>query len=119
ERGSAIVEQRIAVAKQEGIGIIAAAGNSAGPVQFPACSPHVVAVGAIGEVGNVPDDSPQAAQAAATGQTNGPFVPPFSCRGPELDVCAPGLAVLACRSPDGYAACDRTSPAPPHVAALC
>jgi len=47
ERGSAIVEQRVAAAKQHGVGIIAAAGNSAGAVLFPACSPHVLAVGAI------------------------------------------------------------------------
>jgi hypothetical protein len=118
ERGSAIVEQRVAVAKQQGIGIIAAAGNTAGPVQFPACSPHVAAVGAIGEVGRFPHDSPQALQASAAAATSGPFVPPFSCRGPELDLCAPGLAVIACQTRDGYAACDGTSLATAHVAAL-
>jgi subtilisin len=118
DRGSAIVEQRIAVAKQQGIGIIAAAGNTAGPVQFPACSPHVAAVGAIGEAGSFPEDSPQATQAAAVAAASGPFVPPFSCRGPELDLCAPGVAVIACQSPDGYAACDGTSLAAAHVAAL-
>src|SRR5207248_10948375 len=46
------------------------------------------------------------------------FVPPFSCRGPELDLCAPGVAVIACQSPDGYAICDGTSVAAAHVAAL-
>ena len=116
ERGSAIVEQRIAAAKQQGIGIIAAAGNSAGTVMFPACSPHVLAVGAIGQAGNYPEDSPQAVQAAAaTGEL---FVPQFSCRGPELDLCAPGVAVVGCQSPDGYAICDGTSLAAAHVAAL-
>ena len=118
ERGSAIVEQRIAAAKQQGVGIIAAAGNTAGPVQFPACSPHVVAVGAIGELGKFPEDSPQAALAAVAAAASRPFVPPFSCRGPELDLCAPGVAVIACQSPDGYAACDGTSLAAAHVAAL-
>jgi len=118
ERGSAIVDQRIAVAKQQGVSIIAAAGNSAGPVQFPASSPLVLAVGAIGQAESVPDDSPQAAQAIAAGVASGPFVPPFSCRGPELDLCAPGVAVVACQSPDGYAACDGTSLATAHVAAL-
>jgi subtilisin len=117
ERGSAIVEQRIAVAKQQGIGIIAAAGNSAGPVLFPACSPHVMAVGAIGQTGSYPDDSPQAVQAAAA-VADGLFVPLFSCRGPELDLCAPGVAVVACQSPDGYAICDGTSLAAAHVTAL-
>jgi subtilisin len=118
ERGSAIVDQRIAVAKQQGIGIIAAAGNTAGAVQFPACSPHVAAVGAIGEIGTFPEDSPQALQAAAAAAAYGSFVPPFSSHGPELDLCAPGLAVIACQAPDGYAACDGTSLAAAHVAAL-
>lgn len=117
ERGSVIVEQRIAAAKQLGVGIIAAAGNSAGTVMFPACSPHVLAVGAIGRAGNYPEDSPQAVQAAvaAAGEL---FVPQFSCRGPELDLCAPGVAVVACQSPDGYVICDGTSLAAAHVAAL-
>src|ERR1700704_5117969 len=119
ERGSAIVNQRIAAAKQQGVGIIAAAGNSAGTVLFPACSPHVMAVGAIGQAGSYPEDSPQAVQAAAaTAVAAGLFVPLFSCRGPELDLCAPGVAVIACQSPDGYAICDGTSLAGAHVTAL-
>jgi hypothetical protein len=118
-RGSAIVEQRIAAAKQQGVGIIAAAGNSAGAVLFPACSPHVLAVGAIGQIGSYPEDSPQAFQAAASvAVAGGLFVPPFSSRGPELDLCAPGVAVVACQSPDGYAICDGTSLAAAHVTAL-
>jgi hypothetical protein len=119
ERGSAIVEQRIAAAKQHGVGIVAAAGNSAGAVLFPACSPHVLAVGAIGQIGSYPEDSPQALQAAAAVPVaGGLFVPPFSCRGPELDLCAPGVTIVACQSPDGYAICDGTSLAAAHVTAL-
>jgi subtilisin family serine protease len=119
QRGSSIVEQRIVAAKQRGIGIIAAAGSNGGPVQFPACSPHVLAVGAIGQAGTFPEDSPHAAHAAtAAAIGSGFFVPAFSCRGPELDLCAPGVAVISCQSPDGYAAHDGTSLAAPHVAAL-
>jgi subtilisin len=119
ERGSAIVEQRIAAAKQQGVGLIAAAGNSAGPVLFPASLRHVMAVGAIGQLGSYPDDSPQAAEAAAAvTEARGLFVPPFACRGPELDVCAPAVAVIACQSPDGYAVCDGTSLATAQVTAL-
>jgi subtilisin len=118
-RGSAIVEQRIMAAKQHGIALIAAAGNTGGPVQFPACSPHVLAIGAIGQAASFPEDSPQAAQAAAAAlAAGGLFVPPFSCHGPELDLAAPGVAVVACQAPDGYAACDGTSIAAAHVAAL-
>jgi len=119
ERGSTIVEQCIAAAKQQGVGIIAAAGNAGGAVLFPACSPHVVAVGAVGQAGSFPEDSPQAFQAAAAAVVaGGLFVPPFSCRGGELDLCAPGVAIVACQSPDGYAICDGTSLAAAHVTAL-
>src|SRR6266481_3191057 len=119
ERGSAIVEQRVAAAKQHGVGIIAAAGNSAGAVLFPACSPHVLAVGAIGQIGSYPEDSPQALQAAAAVPVaGGLFVPPFSCRGPELDLSAPGVAIIACQTPDGYAICEGSSLAAAHVTAL-
>jgi subtilisin len=118
--GSAIVEQRIAAAKQRaGLAVVAAAGSGGGPVQFPACSRHVLAVGAIGGLGTFPPDSPQAAHAAtAAAASGGLFVPAFSCGGLELDLCAPGVAVVACRSPDGYAVCDGTSIATAHVAAL-
>jgi subtilisin len=119
ERGSVLVEQRISEAKQNGMSLIAAAGNSAGAVLFPACSPNVMAVGAVGQAGSFPEDSPQAAQAAAAvAVAGGFFVPPFSCRGPELDLCAPGVAVIACQPPDGFAVCDGTSLAAAHVAAL-
>jgi hypothetical protein len=55
---------------------------------------------------------------AAVAVAGGLFVPPFSCRGPELDLCAPGVAVIGCQSPDGYAICDGTSLAAAHVTAL-
>lgn len=123
-RGATIVERCIVAAKQRGMAVIAAAGSIGGPVQFPACSPHVLAVGAIGQTGTFPADSLQAvlAEAArdnwAASAGSGMFVPAFSCVGPEIDLLAPGVAVVACQSPDGYAACDGTSLAVPHVAAL-
>jgi subtilisin len=119
ERGSTIVEQRIVAAKQRGLAVIAAAGSNGGRVQFPACSPHVLAVGAVGQIGTFPEESPEAAYAAsATALGGGLFVPAFSCAGPELDLCAPGVAVVSCGSPDGYAIGDGASLAVPHVAAL-
>jgi subtilisin len=123
-RGSTIVEQRVAAAKQLGTATIAAAGSTGGPVQFPACSPHVLAVGAIGHAGTFPENSLEAALAEAGNDWSimsagsGLFVPAFSCTGPEIDLCGPGVAVISCQSPDGHAACDGTSLAAPHVAAL-
>jgi subtilisin len=123
-RGSTIVEHRIATAKQRGIAVIAASGSTGGPVQYPACSPLVLGVGAVGLAGTFPEDSLDAvlAEAAREGgamaSSGGLFVPAFSCAGPEVDLCAPGVAVLSCQAPDNYAVCDGTSLAAPHVAAL-
>ena len=44
-------------AKEMGIACIVAAGNSGGPEQFPASTPHVLAVSAVGKWGEFPDDS--------------------------------------------------------------
>jgi subtilisin family serine protease len=120
-RGSAIVEQRIVAAKRRGIAVIAAAGSSGESVLFPACSRHVLAVAAVGQMGTFPDETPHAVRAAVRAGTAlraGLFVPNFSCRGPELDLAAPGVAVISCQSPEGYVAGDGTSLAAAHVAAL-
>jgi subtilisin family serine protease len=124
-RGSAIVEQRLALAKRRGVAAIAAAGSDGSAVQFPACSPQVMAIGALGRNGTFPDDSLESLELdqpqsdlllLAAG--SGLFVAPFSCTGPEIDLCAPGVAIISCQSPDGYAVCSGTSVAAPHVAAL-
>jgi subtilisin len=118
-RGSVIVAQRLATAKRQGIAVIAAAGSIGEAVQFPACSQHVLAVAAVGQSGAFADDSPHAAYVEHASRVRGGlFVPTFSCRGPEIDLCAPGVAVIACQSPDGYVAKDGTSLAAAHVAAL-
>jgi subtilisin family serine protease len=79
----------------------------------------VLAVGAIGQAGTFPVDSPHAACAIAASEAGGGlFVPAFSCWGPELDLCAPGVAVISCQSPEGHAATDGTSLAAAHVAAV-
>jgi subtilisin len=122
-RGSTIVEQRIVAAKRAGIAVVAAAGSNGESVLFPACSRHVLAVAAVGQAGTFPDETPHAARAAATGRAvaearAGLFVPAFSCRGQEVDLAAPGVAVMSCQSPDGYVAGDGTSLAAAHVAAL-
>jgi subtilisin len=118
QHGSMIVEQRVLAAKQRGLCVIAAAGSTGGLVQFPACSPNVLAVGAIGKPRTFPYDSPHAASAADALPAGEFIVPGFSCKGPEVDVCAPGLAVISCQSPNGYAARDGTSMAAAHVAGL-
>ena len=54
---SKIIEDRIVRAKQLGMACIIAAGNSSGPVQFPASTPHCLAVAAMGKWGEFPEDS--------------------------------------------------------------
>jgi subtilisin len=119
EQASAIVEQRIVAAKQRGAAIIAPVGNAGRRVQFPACSMHVLAVGALGRAGTFPEDSPHAAhEISADMMPDKSFVPIFSCSGPEVDLCAPAVAVISCQAPNGYVAGDGTSIAAAHVAAL-
>ena len=116
---NAILTERIAHARSLGIACIVAAGNSASPVQFPANLPTTLAVGAIGRFGEFPEDSFHSQQVLEgyTGRT-GYFPAGFSCFGPEIDVCAPGVAVLSAVPPDDFAAWDGTSMATPHVAGL-
>ncbi len=117
-RGSLILDNCIAAAKQHGVALIAAAGNSAGPVQFPASSRHVLAVGALGRTGAETGDQPVDPSMISIDDGRGLFVPSFSCKGPELDLCAPGVAVISCQAPEGYVSRDGTSLAAAHVAAL-
>lgn len=116
---SRIIEERIIRAKQMGMACIIAAGNSSGPVQFPASTPHCLAVAALGKWGEFPDDSFHSQQALDGFQSrDGYFPAKFSCFGPEIDVCAPGVAIVSSLPADGFGAWDGTSMATPHVAGL-
>jgi putative DNA primase/helicase len=70
------------LAFSRGVLLVAAAGNSGGPVEHPARYRSVIAVSAI-------DAANQLA--------------PFSCRGPEVELCAPGVDVLSTVPGGGYA----------------
>jgi subtilisin family serine protease len=75
--------------------VIAIAGNAGGAVQFPAAYPKAVAVGATGRAKTVA---------------------PFSGRGLELDLVAPGIAVRTTAVGGGYLDASGTSVAAPYVA---
>jgi len=116
---SQIVEERLIKAKQMGIACVVAAGNSGGAVQFPASTPHVLAVSAIGKWGEFPPASFHATQAIEGFESaDGYFPAKFSCFGPEVDVCAPGVAIISSLPADGFAAWDGTSMAAPHVTGM-
>ena len=116
---SQIVEDRLIKAKQMGTACIVAAGNSGGQVQFPASTPHVLAVSAIGKWGEFPPASFHATQAIEGFESaDGYFPAKFSCFGPEVDVCAPGVAIISSLPADGFGAWDGTSMAAPHVTGM-
>jgi subtilisin family serine protease len=114
---SEVLEQEILRAKRLGVACIAAAGNTRGPVQYPASSPNVLAVAAIGRVGEFPSDSYHA-QTVGLMDGTGFFSPKFTCYGPEVSVCAPGVAILSSVPPNNYAVWDGTSMAASHITGL-
>jgi subtilisin len=118
---SELLEDKIQEAKESGVACVAAAGNSAGPVQYPAAFEDVLAVAAIGRIDppSSPEDSYHRLQLGPLASLDGRYcVARFSCFGREVDVCAPGVAVLSAVTSGGYAAWDGTSMACPHVAGL-
>ncbi|OEU66497.1 MAG: hypothetical protein BA863_06120 [Desulfovibrio sp. S3730MH75] len=119
KNGSELVRQRIQACRENGLLPVAAAGNSGGDVLFPAAFSEVLAVAAIGRFGTFPDDSSHYKHIGENPVQSGKyFSPQFTCRGPEIDVCAPGVAITSCVPGAGYAAWDGTSMACPHVAGL-
>lgn len=115
---SPALEQQILRAKRNGVACIVAAGNSGGPVQYPAASPNVLAVAAIGKIDEFPRDSYHAETINPDVDAQGYFTAKFSCFGPEIDVCAPGVAIVSSVPPNNFAAWDGTSMAAPHVTGL-
>lgn len=115
------VKQKILEAKRRGVACIVAAGNTSGPVQFPASiEQDVLTVSAIGRQGEFPSDSYHSVQAWREGKVTqeGYFAATFSCFGKEIDVCGPGVAIVSTVPPDSYAAWDGTSMATPHITGL-
>lgn len=115
---SAVLESALQQACLRGLTCIAAAGNDATRVAYPAAFASVIAVAAIGRFGSFPPDSAHALRVGRATDVRGElFAAGFSNWGPEIAVCAPGVAVLS-TVPTGYAVWDGTSMACPMVAAL-
>lgn len=115
---SEALEQQIQRARRFGVACIAAAGNSGDAVQYPASSPHVLAVAAIGNANEFPPDSYHSETMNGDVDGDGFFTTKFSCYGPRVDVCAPGVAIVSSVPPNNFAAWDGTSTAASHVTGL-
>lgn len=115
---SEALEQQILRAKRAGVACIVAAGNSGGPVQYPASSPNVLAVSAVGKLGEFPPDSYHTQTLGGQVDANGFFSAKFTCSGPEVAVCAPGVAITSSVPANNFAVWDGTSMATPHVTGL-
>jgi len=115
---AALLEPFFIKAREMGIACIVPAGNTATPVQYPACSPNVLTVAAVGRFGEFPGDSYHATVAVPPASPEGFFLTRFSCWGPEIGLSGPGVAVVSTVPENGFAAYDGTSMAAAHVAGL-
>ncbi len=117
-QSSLTVEQKLQEAVQNGVFCVVAAGNSGGPVQYPASSPNVLAVSAIGLLAAVRPETWDSSQVSPRMVApDGIFSPTFSCFGPEVAVCAPGVSIIS-TVPGGYESQSGTSMAAPHITGL-
>ena len=116
---SELVAQKLREARLKGIACIAAAGNTAGPVAFPAMLPGVMAVAAVGRLREFPSDSSHVLNVLPhLIGSDDIFAAGFSAAGPQVAVSAPGVAVVSTVPGGGYAAADRTATAAAHVTGL-
>jgi Subtilase family len=117
-RPSQLVAAKIDQARHAGVACVTGAGDDGGPVTFPGNLPTVLTVAAIGRTNTFPPGGSHAAEMPGPRTGEGYFSPRFTCHGPEVDVCAPGVAVLCVAPPDDYTVRDGTSLAASHVTGL-
>jgi subtilisin len=115
---SEALEQKIEEVVQNGIACVVAAGNSGGPVMFPGTSSNVLTVSAVGHVNTYPADTWDAQTVSEPTAQDGTFSAAFTCFGPEVNVCGPGVAIISTVPDNGFDPQAGTSMAAPHVTGL-
>jgi subtilisin family serine protease len=113
---SELVARKIFEARLRGVACVATSGDHGGRVQFPATVPGVLCVSAVGRLGEFPADTHHALTAIL--ELIGPagvFPANFGGAGPQLGVCAPGVAVISSVPGGGLAARDGAAIAAAHV----
>lgn len=97
-KGSDIEQDAIQDALERGTLCICAAGNSNGPVEFPAAFSETIAVSAIGllgwgAVGSIP--STRLPQTNERFGDNNLYHANFSCFGPQISAAGPGVGIIS------------------------
>lgn len=116
---NSVVEETLEIAVLNGIACIVAAGNSGDAVKYPARSPQAFAVAAVGNLKNLQSNTWDAmtVQEGLVAE-DGIFSPSFTCFGPEIAVCAPGVEIISTVPGGTFEAMSGTSMAAPHVTGL-
>jgi hypothetical protein len=117
------IRRQIELANDAGVLCVAATGNDAGPVSYPAKFRDVIGVGAIGRFDAYPPDSLHAtAQSSRLSADGLYYLASFSnhgdVAGDDVDFCAPGVAVASTLPASEYGAWDGTSMACPHISGI-
>ncbi|MFI2801188.1 S8 family peptidase [Bacillus cereus] len=113
------IEQALTLAVQNGIACIVAAGNSGDSVKYPASSPQTLAVSAIGYTKELqPNTWEYTTVQEGLVATDGVFSPNFTCFGPEIAVCAPGVDIISTVPGGHFELMSGTSMAAPHITGI-
>lgn len=114
-----IVEQKLQEVAEAGVACMVATGNSGSEALYPAASPYVLSVAALGKLQVLPPTAAERSWLVPGSQTSdGLFAPSFSCHGPAVDLCAPGVGIVSTVPGNGLYPDSGTSMATPHVTGL-
>jgi subtilisin family serine protease len=118
-QSSAIELDAVTAAAEKGSLVLAAAGNTAGAIDYPAAYPGVVAVSAVGLYGTFPMNAIEALALPASADkfVGSLFEASFNNSGPHMACTAPGVGIISTVPGDGYASMSGTSMACPVVTA--